>query len=201
MAELTLNELIKKYGDDKSARSFLESVRWSNGAICPRCNTKQDHKLTARTNSKRPVRDGVYYCSNCRKQFTVTVKTIMESSHIPLGTWLTAIFLICASKKAMSSLQLKRMLGLGSYETAWLMYHRIRHAMNDTGGEMLSGIVDADETYVGGKPRKLAKKKFKGRGVSGKTPVVALVERDGRAKTKVMPTVNRKNLHIMLVQI
>jgi transposase-like protein len=199
MADLTLTELIKKYGSDETARSFLENIRWPDGAICPRCKTKQDHKITAKKESEHGARKGVYFCGNCRKQFSVTVGTIMESSHIPLGTWLAAIFLICASKKAISSLQLKRMLGIGSYETAWFISHRIRHAMDESeSGSLLSGIVEADEAYVGGKPRKLAKKKFKGRGVSGKTPVVVLVERGGRARTKVMPSVNRKNIREMM---
>lgn len=198
MADLTLMELLKKYGDDNTARSFLESIRWPDGAICPRCKTKQDHKITAQKESKSGARNGVYYCSKCKRQFTVTVNTIMESSHIPLGTWLAAIFLICASKKAISSLQLKRMLGLGSYETAWLMSHRIRHAMDNGQQEpLLSGIVEADEAYVGGKPRKCINKKNK-RGVSGKTPVIVLVERNGRAKTKVMPTVSRRNIRQMM---
>jgi len=198
MADLTLMELLKKYGSDEKARSFLESIRWPNGAICPRCKTKQDHKITAQKESEHGARSGVYFCSKCRKQFTVTVGTIMESSHIPLGTWLAAIFLICASKKAMSSLQLQRMLGI-TYKSAWFLSHRIRHAMDNSQQEpLLSGIVEADETYVGGKPRKLAKKKFVGRGVAGKTPVVVLVERDGKARTKVVPSVNRKNIREMM---
>jgi transposase-like protein len=198
MADLTLTELLKKYGSDKTARSFLESIRWPDGAICPRCKTKQDHKITAKKESENGAREGVYFCSKCRKQFTVTVGTIMESSHIPIGTWLAAIFLICASKKAISSLQLQRMLGL-TYKSAWFMSHRIRHAMDNNANEpKLSGIVEADEAYVGGKPRKLVKRKFKGRGVSGKTPVVVLVERSGRARTKVMPTVSRQNIRQMM---
>jgi len=199
MAGMSLNELLKKYGDDDTARNFLESVRWPNGAICPRCNSKEAHKLTAQKDSKRPVRNGVYFCGKCRKQFTVTVGTIMESSHIKLGIWLAAIFLICASKKAISSLQLKRMLGLGSYETAWFMSHRIRHAMDDSqGGTLLAGIVEIDETYVGGKPRRLTKKKHHGRGFVGKTPVIALVERGGRARTKVIADVSRKTLRSVM---
>jgi transposase-like protein len=193
MADLTLTELLKKYGSDDKARSFLENIRWPNGAICPRCKTKQDHKITAHKESEHGARKGVYFCSKCRQQFTVTVGTIMESSHIPLGTWLAAIFLICASKKAISSKQLERMLGI-TYKSAWFMSHRIRHAMEDTSMEKLAGIIEADEAYIGGKPRKLAKRKFHGRGTAGKTPVVVLVERDGRAKTKVMPDVNRINL-------
>ncbi len=199
MAEMSLNELLMKYGDNDTARTFLESVRWPIGAICPRCKTKQDHKLTAQKGSKHPVRKGVYFCGNCRKQFTVTVGTVMESSHIPLGTWLAAIFLICASKKAISSLQLKRMLGIKSYETAWFMSHRIRLAMDDSqSGILLAGVVEIDETYVGGRPRKLAKKKFHGRGTSGKTPVIALVERNGRARTKVIADVSRKTLRSVM---
>jgi len=197
MADLTLMELLKKYGSDDKARSFLEGVRWPNGAICPRCKTQQDHKINAQKESKSGARKGVYFCSQCRKQFTVTVGTIMESSHIPLGTWLAAIFLICASKKAMSSKQLERMLGI-TYKSAWFLSHRIRHAMsNNTNEPLLSGIVEADEAYVGGKPRKCINKKNK-RGVSGKTPVIVLVERNGRAKTKVMPTVSRRNIRQMM---
>ena len=197
MADLTLTELLKKYGSDKTARSFLESIRWPDGAICPRCKTKQDHKITAKKESENGAREGVYFCSKCRKQFTVTVGTIMESSHIPIGTWLAAIFLICASKKAISSLQLQRMLGL-TYKSAWFMSHRIRTAMDNGQQEpLLSGIVEADEAYVGGKPRKQTKNKF-GSGVACKTPVVVLVERNGRAKTKVMPIVSRGNIRQMM---
>jgi transposase-like protein len=199
MADLTLMELLKKYGSDDKARTFLEDIRWPNGAICPRCKTQQDHKITAQKESEHGARKGVYFCSKCRKQFTVTVNTIMESSHIPLGTWLAAMFLICASKKAISSMQLQRMLGI-TYKSAWFLSHRIRHAMDNNANEpLLSGIVEADEAYVGGKPRKWGKKSKRGRGTN-KTPVVVLVERDGRAKTKVMPDVNRKNLRSMLVQ-
>lgn len=195
MADLTLMELLKKYGSDDKARGFLEGIRWPNGAICPRCKTQQDHKINAQKESKSGARKGVYFCSKCRQQFTVTVGTIMESSHIPLGTWLAAIFLICASKKAMSSKQLERMLGL-TYKSAWFLSHRIRHAMDNQQEPLLSGIVEADETYVGGKQRKHAPKRT-GK-YFGKTPVIVLVERNGKAKTKVMPDVSRRNIRQMM---
>src|SRR6185503_2467266 len=100
--------------------------------------------------SKSPARQGVYHCGGCRKQYTVTVGTIMEGSHVPLVKWIAAIFLMAASKKAISSHQIHRMLGV-TYKTAWFMTHRIRHAMGDPNvvGKLF-GTVEVDETYVGG---------------------------------------------------
>ncbi len=137
-------------------------------------------------------RPGLKKCRPCRKQFTVTVGTIFESSHIPLSDWMFAFQTMCASKKGVSALQLQRMLELGSYESAWFMCHRIRHAMQTTGG-FLKGDVEVDETYVGGKPRPGGEPSKRGRGTK-KTPVVALVERNGNVKTKVVADVTAKTL-------
>ena len=103
--------------------------------------------------SKKPVRPGVYKCPDCEKQFTVTVNTIFEDSHIPLNKWLLAIHLLCASKKGMSAHQLHRMLGV-TYKSAWFMAHRIRYMMSQPSlQEKADGMIEADETYVGGKRR------------------------------------------------
>ena len=118
---------------DKQARKYLESIRWSKGVVCPHCNSKKSFKLTAKKGSKKPVRNGVYKCSSCRKQFSVTVGTIFENSHIPLNKWLIAIYLICSSKKGISSNQLHRMLDI-TYKSAWFMSHRIRYAMEQNNG-------------------------------------------------------------------
>ncbi len=183
MKNLTITELLIKFGEEDKAREFLERLRWHGEPTCPRCGTIQNHKFTAREGTKTHARKGVYFCSDCRQQFTVTVGTIMEATHIPLGKWIAAFFLICASKKSVSSLQMKRMLGI-TYKSAWFMTHRIRHVMDENGTmDKLTGTVEVDETYVGGKPRKGDKRVYKR--TTHKTPVMALVARDGKVKTQV----------------
>ena len=181
------------------AREHLEKLRWPTGPVCPHCGSITVYSLKAKPESKRPVRKGVYKCKDCRKQFTVTVRTLFEGSHVPLNKWLMAVSLMCSSKKGISSHQLHRMLGV-TYKTAWFMSHRIRYAMQQPAlKEKLTGIVEVDETYVGGKPRRTQqdinnKKTFKrGRGTK-KTPVVALVQRDGTVRSQIIDRVTSKNL-------
>jgi transposase-like protein len=122
------------------------------------------------------------------------VGTIFEGSHVALTLWLAGFFLMTSSKKSISALQLQRQLGLGSYKSAWHLAHRIRHAMaNDGSGGLLAGDVEADETYVGGKPRRHAPPSKRGRGTS-KTPVAVLVQRDGKARAQVVTRVDAKTL-------
>ena len=157
--------------------------------VCPHCGSLESYKLEAKENSKSPVRNGVYKCKACREQFTVTVGTIFEDSHIPLNKWLMAIQLLCSSKKGMSAHQLHRMLGV-TYKSAWFMAHRIRYAMTQPPvvGK-LQGIVEADETYIGGKHHGK-----RGRGSENKTPVFALVERGGHVRSFKTEHVTAKNL-------
>lgn len=177
------------FHNEDAARRYLESNRWPNGAICPHCGSNEAYRLQPKADSKRPARKGVLKCKMCRKQFTVTVGTIFEDSHIPLNKWLAAIYLLCSSKKGMSAHQLHRMLGV-TYKSAWFMAHRIRYAMSQPPlvGK-LQGIVEADETYVGGKARGK-----RGRGAANKTPVFALVERNGRVRSFKTERVTGKNL-------
>lgn len=188
---MNLSEIAKHFSDDESARKFLEKMRWPNGVVCPHCGAMGEaFELHATPSGKTHVRNGVWKCGGCRKQFSVTVGTIFEDSHIPLHKWLLAIHLLCASKKGMSAHQLHRMLGI-TYKSAWFMAHRIRYAMaQDTFSTKLRGVVEIDETYVGGK--------VKGRGVQAgrdnKIPVVSLVERGGRARSFPMEKVTAKNL-------
>jgi transposase-like protein len=178
-----LSALGKFFSDEDSARELLESLRWPNGAVCPHCGGDSPYKLTAKATSTKPGRKGLYKCRACRKQFTVTVGTIFECSHIPISKWLLAIHLLSASKKGMSAHQLHRMLGV-TYRAAWFMAHRLRHAMRDDVMQ-LDGIVEVDETYVGG-PRK----RKPGRPAPDdkvKTPVIALVERGGRGRVRAFP--------------
>ncbi len=140
------------YIDEDKAREHLESLRWPDGVICPHCGVVGN---AARLQGKS-TRPGVYKCRDCSKPFTVTVGTLFERSHIPLSKWLLAVHLLSASKKGMSSHQLHRMLGV-TYKTAWFMSHRIRESMAPgdnlppLGGE--GKIVEADETFVGGKEK------------------------------------------------
>lgn len=192
--EITLVALARQYSDDNKARKLLESWRWPNGAVCPRCDCKEAYKIKSHKDSANKVRPGLYKCKACRKPFTVTVGTIFEDSHIGLGTWLMAFFLISSSKKGMSAHQLHRMLGI-TYKSAWFMAHRIRYTIGQNPMQnLLNGEVEADETYVGGKPRHGGKKGVSGRGTVHKVPVVALVERGGDVRTQVVANVTHKNL-------
>ena len=114
--------------DEDQARALLESLRWPSGPTCPHCNFNEVYTLTARAGRQRPARRGLYSCAACRNQFTVTVGTIFEDSHLPLSKWLMAISILCLSKKPISSRQLHRMLNI-TYKTAWFMAQRIRHAL------------------------------------------------------------------------
>lgn len=172
---------------DDEARTYLEKLRWPDGPVCPHRGS-----LNAVALNGKATRPGVHKCRDCRKQFTVTVGTIFERSHLPLNYWLYAFARMCASKKGISAKQLERELGI-SYKGAWFMCHRIRHAMLED-PTMLTGSVEVDETYVGGKPKKGDGKVHKrGRGTK-KTPVVALVERGGNVRTRVVCDVTAKTL-------
>ena len=166
--DLTLDNILVNLSSDDKAREYLETWLWPNGATCPRCKSNDPQRVYKMTS--KSTRAGLHNCKTCRRQFTVTVGTIFEDSHIPLRKWLVAWFLICSSKKGISSLQLQRVLDLGSYRTALFMSHRIRHALRDTSfNKQLTGTVEADETYIGGKNTGRGKE----RRWENKTPVVS----------------------------
>src|SRR5687767_11306765 len=128
--------------DEKKAYEHLANLRWPHGARCVHCGSEKVYTLNVRS-SKRVV----LKCGKCRKQFSATVGTIFEDSHIPLSKWIMAVQLMCSSKKGISSHQLHRMLGI-TYKSAWFMSHRLRHAMAKApGGNKLGGIIECDETY------------------------------------------------------
>ena len=220
--KLSLLELAKLYDDNDKARETLERLRWPDGAECPRedCGSLNVYRLIAKDDSVKGGRKGLWKCATCRKQFTVTVGTIFEGSRIPLGKWLMAIYLLCSSKKGISTLQLMRMLWPDDverdekgklkkthYKTAWFMAHRIRYGMSqEPMHTKLKGTVEADEVYLGGKITNMhyADRKRRGmltghRGLSKvKAPVVTLVERDGRVKTHHMEHVTATNIKRVL---
>jgi len=192
--ELNLIKLAREYSDEDRARELLETLRWPDGAKCPHCGEAEPYKLQPKATSKRPGRKGLYKCRKCRKQFTVTVGTIFEDSHIPISTWLQAIFILCSSKKSVSAHQLHRMLGI-TYKSAWFMAHRLRYAMEPEMplGKLMSGIVEYDETFVGGKPRNGEKNDPRTRR-ERKIPVMALVQRGGELATRVVSNVTVNNI-------
>lgn len=173
---------------EDEARNLLETIRWPDGPCCPRCGSTDVVSVGGKS-----ARPGLRRCKDCpgRKQFTVTVGTIFESSKIPLRDWVYAFARMCASKKGISAHQLHRELGI-TYKSAWFMCHRIRHAMQQDGTIKLDGTVEVDETYVGGKPRRKGVSK-RGRGTA-KTPVVALVQRDGQVRSRVLGDVTGATL-------
>ncbi|MEX2144593.1 MAG: IS1595 family transposase [Anaerolineales bacterium] len=199
---------LKAFGDmtETEAREFLEELRWGGKPVCPHCEHDVAHKITGKVGSKNPVRSGVYMCAKCRKQFTVTVGTIFEASKIPLRKWVMAFYLMNTSKKGISAHQLHRMLGV-TYKTAWFMCHRIRESMRkEPVTTLLDGIVEADETYIGGKEinRHASKRKGgTGRGSVDKVPVFALVERGGELRagkvanvgSTTLPNIIRQHVH------
>lgn len=137
------------FTDEDEAREHFEALRWPNGRVCPHCGTVGNSTLL----QGQSTRPGLYKCKDCRKPFTATMGTVYERSHIPLHKWLLATHLMCASKKGLSAHQLYRMLGFGSYRTAWFMAHRIREAMRPAGDLPPMGgdgtPVEVDETFIG----------------------------------------------------
>ena len=163
-------------------------AEWRDLPALPEHKEKPVYKLTPKADSKRPARKGLYKCCACRKQFTVTVGTIFEDSHLPISKWLMAIFIICSSKKSISANQLSRMLKI-TYKAAWFMAHRLRFAVSPEMPltKLLKGVVEVDETFVGGKGFRCSRSRRH-------TPVVALIERGGSMQTRVVSNVTQKNL-------
>ena len=192
-----------RFNDDTAAREHLEALRWPQGPVCPHCGGVERNSALAGESH----RDGLYFCGDCRTQFTVTVGTVFERSKVPLHKWVLATHLISASKKGMSSKQLERMLGV-TYKTAWFMAHRIREAMTPkTTTGMLGGggaIVEADETFWGNSPRSKAgkaavnKKARRAFGSDHKMKVVSLVERGGQVRSFHVANVTGKTLKRVL---
>jgi transposase-like protein len=189
-----------------NARSYLERVRWPNGPVCPHCGSvsKDHYKLEGEAH-----REGLWKCKDCREQFSVTVGTVFERSKIALNVWLQAVYLLCSSKKGMSSHQLHRILGV-TYKTAWFMTHRIREAMTLGNLWPIGGsgkIVEADETYFGtesGVSRRKLKGAFGKRASGGAAmaqmnKIFSLVERGGPVRTFHVADVTGENLKRVLV--
>jgi transposase-like protein len=187
---MNLIDVTRELATDEECFAFLEKMRWPDGVVrCPTCGNDKISRITRKTPSKNK-RAQIYQCleKTCKQQFSVTAGTIFHDSRIPLSKWFMAISLIMDAKKGISALQLKQHLGLGSYQTAWHMTHRIREAMRDSLGSPLKGIVEIDETYIGGKAKR------RGGRVRNQKPraekfdmVIAMRERKGRVKFVHIP--------------
>lgn len=210
---MNLSKLIELYPTHEHCIKMLEKMRWGNKIRCAYCDSKN-------TNTYQYKGKDCHHCNDCRKSFSVTVKTIFHNSHIPLNKWFMLIALMLNAKKGLSAYQASRDIGIRRM-TVWGMMNKIREAMgNDTDNELLSGIVEMDETYVGGKPRKVSKKKQdddnnddtplppinkRGRGTK-KECVVGMIERGGKVRAKHvkktnlrfsdMATLVRKNIDV-----
>jgi len=183
----------KEFHDEQAAYDFVEARVWPDGPVCPHCgSTERINKLKGDS-----TRIGVYKCYECRKPFTMKIGTIFEHSKVPIYLWLQAMYLICASKKGISSNQLHRTLGV-TLKTAWFMGHRIREAMR-TGNMrpfgVVGGTVEVDETFIGNDRTIKPKHTKKGRGHAHKHKVLALVDRTtGKARSMVVDDLKAKTL-------
>jgi transposase-like protein/ribosomal protein L37AE/L43A len=189
----TLMELERRFSDEARCRAYLFALRWPHGFVCPRCGSDAAW-ATAR---------GLWVCGGCRFQVSVTAGTIFQDSKLPLTIWFRAMWQVTSQKNGMSALGLQRVLGLGSYKTAWALLHKLRRAMVRPGRERLSGIVEVDETYWGGEEEGV-----RGRQTVDKALIVVAAEAApgrakaiGRVRLRHIPDTNRSTLHGFIADV
>ncbi len=182
----TLQEAIVYFSDADQCLAYAIKLCWPNGITCPRCGSKEHSYISTRR---------FWFCKGCKKQFTIKVGTIMEDSPISLDKWMTAAWLICNCKNGISSYEIARDLGL-TQKTAWFLDHRIRAAMQSGSFDKMTGEIEADETFIGGKARNMhiekRKRRITGTGGKDKTAVMGILERGGKVRTSVVPS-RKKN--------
>lgn len=182
---MNIVQIYKQFPDQDSCIEHLEKVRWNNIAKCPYCNS---------VNATKVSKESRYHCNNCNTSFSVTVGTIFHNTKLDLQKWFLAVSLVINAKKGISSRQLARDIEV-TKDTAWYIQMRIRRAMNEY-GELLRGIVEIDETYIGGKDtnRHQNKKKSGGAGMDDKTPIFGMLQRDNKIVAKKVKKANWKIL-------
>jgi transposase-like protein len=178
-SEMDLIKLVERFRSEDECRAYLEELRWPDGVKCPRCHSDKISRI-----KKRPQFD----CDSCRYQFSVTAGTIFHDTHLPLWKWFAAVYLSVESKKSISAKQMERRLGT-TYRTAWHLSHRIRSAFKEVDAQLLKGIIEVDETFVGGEVEGM------GRGYKGnKVVVVGAFERGGAIRLQVVRGRDRETL-------
>ena len=188
----TLMELERRFSDEAACRFYLFALRWPDGFVCPHCAG----------DSAWPMARGLWLCGTCRAQVSVTAGTIFQDSKLPLTIWFRAMWQVTSQKNGMSALGLQRVLGLGSYKTAWAMLHKLRRAMVRPRRERLRGIVEVDETYWGGEEEGV-----RGRGAVEKALIAVAAQAAagrgkaiGRIRLRHIPDTNRVTLHKFIAQ-
>lgn len=189
LRSIDLGQLMDKFHSEEACREVLAELRWPDGVRCPRCESER-HAF----DSERFVWD----CYSCGYQFSATAGTIFHDTKLPLRKWLLAVLLMVEARKGISANQMKRVLGV-SYKTAWYLCHRIRAAMKDAAPESLTGVVEVDETFIGGKAKFMhradRKRRIHGTGGMDKTMVLGAIQRDGGVRFRVASRRTRAALH------
>ena len=180
----TLLELEQGFSHDQACAEYLASLRWPAGWVCPRCTGQEAW----------PVRRERWRCGKCRYEMSITAGTIFQDSHLSLRTWFRAMWHVTSQKNGISALGLQRVLGLGSYKTAWAMLHKLRRAMVRPGRDRLQGVVEVDETYWGGEETGVS-----GRWTEEKALIIVAAQEDGkgigRIRLRCIPDLTRASLH------
>jgi len=186
----TLLELERRFSTDEACRAYLFALRWPRGFVCPRCQV---------AGKPWPTRRGLWLCQACRYQASVTAGTIFQDTHLPLTLWFRAIWHVTSQKSGASALGVQRVLGLGSYQTAWAWLHKLRRAMVRPGRDQLSGVVEVDETYFGG-----LEEGVMGRGTHTKAIIAVAAEVDGhgigRIRLRHVPDASSASLHAFVAE-
>ncbi|MGO9722241.1 MAG: IS1595 family transposase [Methylocella sp.] len=188
---ISVFELFEMFPDQESARTYLEGRLWPEGPRCPVCGLGE--RITQR-------KDGFYRCNQCKEDFTVRTGTIFERSHVPLHKWIYAMYLLVTARKGISSLQLAKEIGI-TQKSAWFVLHRLREACGPD-LEKLRGIIEIDETYIGGleENKHASKKRNAGRGAVGKTAVLGMRERDGRVVAKTVTRTDKATIQTAIIR-
>lgn len=180
----TLMELERRFSTEQACREYLFALRWPEGFACPRCGNRKAW----------PMDRGLWLCQGCRHQASVTAGTVFQDSHLPLTVWFRAIWHVTSQKNGVSALGLQRVLGLGSYKTAWAMLHKLRRAMVRPGRDRLDGVVEVDETYWGGKEEGVI-----GRLTEDKALLIVAAQADGKGIGRIrmswIPNLTKARLH------